>query len=140
MVDILCKIFICFVVFILTIIAFFICFYVDLIAFAYFKYNIQVLFFNLIYFAIIFIFWYVLFAKIKILKKILIFLLGLIIMYFLLFLPDVIKVFDYDTCIDTGICAEGLNIHMGGENIEQVNEENCIKYKHLWKDGKCYVR
>lgn len=44
-------------------------------------------------------------------------------------LSSVMRQFDYDTCVDIGICAEGLRFSDG-----QMNKEYCLKEGKKWDD------
>lgn len=44
-------------------------------------------------------------------------------------LPSVMRQFNYDTCVDIGICAEGLRFADG-----VMNEEYCINHKYIWDE------
>lgn len=44
-------------------------------------------------------------------------------------LPSVMRQFDYDTCVDIGICSEGLRFSDG-----VMNKEYCIKKGKEWND------
>lgn len=44
-------------------------------------------------------------------------------------LPSVMRQFDFDTCVDIGICAEGLRFSDG-----VMNEEYCLKKGKEWDD------
>lgn len=44
-------------------------------------------------------------------------------------LPSVMRQFDYDTCVDIGICAEGLRFSNG-----IMNKEYCLKEGQKWDD------
>lgn len=46
-------------------------------------------------------------------------------------LPSVMRQFDFDTCVDSGICAEGLRFADG-----VMNEEYCIKEGKKWDDKR----
>lgn len=46
-------------------------------------------------------------------------------------LPSVMRQFDYDTCADIGICAEGLRFSDG-----VMNKEYCLKKSKKWDDKR----
>lgn len=46
-------------------------------------------------------------------------------------LPSVMRQFDYDTCVDIGICAEGLRFADG-----VMNEEYCLKEGKKWDNKR----
>lgn len=46
-------------------------------------------------------------------------------------LPSVMRQFDYDTCVDIGICAEGLRFADG-----VMNKEYCLKKGEKWDDER----
>ncbi|HNW26058.1 MAG TPA: hypothetical protein PKI94_04630 [Candidatus Gastranaerophilaceae bacterium] len=52
-------------------------------------------------------------------------------------LPSVMRQFDYDTCVDIGICAEGLSFADG-----VMNKEYCLKEGKKWDEKRksCNVR
>lgn len=54
------------------------------------------------------------------------------------FFPDIQNSFTKDSCLDIGICKEGLEIN-SKYGLIQINEENCLKYNWKWKDGYCSV-
>ena len=53
------------------------------------------------------------------------------------FLPSVKYEFDNDTCLDIGICAEGLKF---GKDV--MSKEYCLKNHHKWDDKRkeCNIR
>ncbi|MFA7658929.1 MAG: hypothetical protein WCY19_05810 [Candidatus Gastranaerophilaceae bacterium] len=68
----------------------------------------------------------------KDLKKIILLILVLIILFFTFKIIQKIKCFiDEDFCVDTGICAEGLRF---GENI--LTKEYCLKKHFKWDDKR----
>lgn len=73
--------------------------------------------------------------------KFLIFILLLLFIKLLLITPAVEYAIDYDTCIDTGICKEGIQTKIDG-GLTTVNKENCFKHNKKWYDSNnsCYVR
>ena len=50
-------------------------------------------------------------------------------------LPFINQVFNKDTCLDTSICKEGLEINTEYGLVE-INKENCLKYNWVWDDKK----
>lgn len=46
-------------------------------------------------------------------------------------LPSVMRQLDYDTCVDIGICAEGVRFSDG-----VMNEEYCLKKAKKWDDKR----
>lgn len=44
-------------------------------------------------------------------------------------LPSVMRQFDYDIYVDTGICAEGIKLKDG-----VMSKEYCLKHKHIWDE------
>ena len=44
-------------------------------------------------------------------------------------LPSVMRQFDYDTCVDIGICSEGLRFSDG-----VMNKAYCINHKYIWDE------
>ena len=66
------------------------------------------------------------------LKKILFVIVILAVLFALQNIMHKIKYFiDEDTCVDTGLCAEGLKF---GKNV--MNKEYCIKYQGKWDDKR----
>ena len=67
----------------------------------------------------------------------------LFIIYFLSpeILPSVMHQLDIDTCLDTGVCAEGLEINTEYGRIK-INKENCLKYSWKWNKDRnsCNLR
>ncbi|MFA6989821.1 MAG: hypothetical protein WC197_07110 [Candidatus Gastranaerophilaceae bacterium] len=94
----------------------------------------QIILYIILSFTLVIGFWSLIFVKIKPPFKILIFLLLLIVqlnyLKLAILLPSVEKIFDMelcidinkDTCIDTGICAEGVRF---GDDV--VSKEYCLK-------------
>ena len=50
-------------------------------------------------------------------------------------LPFINQVFNKDTCLDTSICKEGLEINTE-YGLVKINKENCLKYNWFWNDKK----
>ena len=50
-------------------------------------------------------------------------------------LPFINKVFYKDTCLDTSICKEGLEINTE-YGLIKINKENCLKYNWVWDNEK----
>lgn len=52
-------------------------------------------------------------------------------------LPSVMRQFDYDTCVDIGICAEGVRFSDG-----VMNKEYCLKNDKKWdnEEKMCDMR
>lgn len=40
---------------------------------------------------------------------------------------------DLDFCLDSGICAEGIEINTK-YGLVKINKENCLKYGYQWND------
>lgn len=57
-------------------------------------------------------------------------------------LPSLIHVLKMDTCIDTGICPEGIKWKNDEGVLFEINKENCLKYGYKWYDSdkECYIR
>ncbi len=108
-------------------------------------FDFQIIFFVLLSVLLVIGLWSLLFIKVKIFVKILIFLLLLSVQWGYLnistFLPSVKKVFDMDFCMDSGTCAEGLKTGIDG-NVVEINKENCLKYNKAWDEERkwCQVR
>ena len=81
------------------------------------------------------------FVKMKFFKKFLGFVLLLFVIKFLFILPAVNYAFEVDTCIDIGVCKEGIETKIDGQLIE-INKENCLLHNKEWDDNinSCYVR
>jgi len=78
------------------------------------------------------------FIRKKIIKISIIFVyLILFISYFYTYslLPSVKKQYDIDTCLDIGICSEGLEINTEYGRIK-INKENCVKYGWKWDETR----
>lgn len=105
------------------------------------SFDFQIILYIILSFMFIIGLWTLLFAKIKLPMKIFIFLSLLIIQLSSTTFPSVNKVFNMETCIDTGICPEGLNIKIDGELVE-INKDNCLKYNRQWDDIRktCNIR
>ena len=80
------------------------------------------------------------FKKGKIIKKIGITFLCLFSFIGAFKIPIVEKGIAIDTCIDTGICQEGIDTVIGDKELETVTKENCLKHNKVWQDGYCLVR
>ena len=48
-------------------------------------------------------------------------------------LPFVNKVFDKDTCLDSSICKEGMEVNTE-YGLIKINENNCLKYGWIWDE------
>lgn len=59
--------------------------------------------------------------------------------YFAFKIPAVKKAFDIDICLDTGLCAQGLEINTQNGLIK-INEENCLKYSWKWNAKNNYCK
>lgn len=46
--------------------------------------------------------------------------------------PSVMKQLDFDSCIDTGICPEGLNMKDKNGETVLINKENCLDANYIW--------
>ena len=84
-----------------------------------------------------FLLWSIFFVKIN--KKIACTLVFITIIYFNIWrlLPSVKYQFDDDTCVDIGICAEGLKF-----GKEVMSKEYCLKNHYNWDDKRkeCNIR
>lgn len=74
-------------------------------------------------------------------KKGILVIVGFLMFYFSLDIPEIKRAGDIDTCLDVGICAQGLEINTEYGLIE-INQENCLRYHWKWNEkGKsCYIR
>ncbi|GBF23358.1 hypothetical protein tpqmel_0762 [Candidatus Gastranaerophilus sp. (ex Termes propinquus)] len=105
------------------------------------EWNWQVVLYAILFSAVLIGTWTILFIKVD--KKIKI----TYIFLFALFmcapnmLPTVEKAFDKDSCLDTGVCKEGLEINTEYGKIK-INKENCLKYGFAWDEKRkwCDVR
>lgn len=52
-------------------------------------------------------------------------------------MPGVNSVFDKDFCLDSSICAEGLELNTE-YGLIKINKENCLKYNWKWDDKSKY--
>lgn len=73
--------------------------------------------------------WLIAFIKTKKNTKIIFTIIFLIWLFSPRILPSVMRQFDYDTCVDIGICAEGLRFSDG-----VMNKEYCLKKGKEWDD------
>lgn len=105
------------------------------------NYPFQTITFILLAVCIYILLWSLLYIKVKLSMKFLIFILLLLFIRLLLITPAVEYAIDYDTCIDTGICKEGIQTKIDG-GLTTVNKENCFKHNKKWYDSNnsCYVR
>ena len=74
----------------------------------------------------------IIFKIVKITVAILLVLCGIIFSIFLLYFFN-----DKDSCLDTSICKEGLEINTE-YGLIKVNKENCLKYNWKWDDKSKY--
>lgn len=58
---------------------------------------------------------------------------GLIILVLAIFSIWMDKFLDKDTCLDVGVCHEGLDINTE-EGYWIINKENCLKNHYEWND------
>jgi len=100
--------------------------------------NFQIILYIILSTALIMSFWSLLFAKIKPVRKILVFLFLLCIQLNYIeisnVLPSVRKVFDMELCMEMNICPEGIKIKNDEGVLFEINKENCIKYKYKWDE------
>lgn len=101
----------------------------------------QTIIFILFSLGIVLLLWLILFVKIKFYNKFLAFVLILLFIRFLFIIPAVKYAIDVDTCIDTGICKEGVETKIDNE-LNKINKENCLKYHKEWYDSinSCNIR
>ena len=69
----------------------------------------------------------------KLILKIIIVLILLI--YFIYLILIALIDIDKDTCLDSSICKEGLEINTE-YGLVKINKENCLKYNWIWNDKK----
>lgn len=105
------------------------------------NYPFQTITFLILSLGAVVVLWSLLFVKMKFFKKFLGFVLLLLIIKFLFILPAVNYAFEVDTCIDIGVCKEGIETKIDGQLIE-INKENCLLHNKEWDDNinSCYVR
>lgn len=101
----------------------------------------QFLLFLIINLFFIFAIWYSFLSKITIWKKGILIIVGFLMFYFSFNIPEIKKMDDLDTCLDVGICAQGLEINTEYGLVE-INQENCLRYNWKWNDKSkyCYIR
>lgn len=75
--------------------------------------------------------WLIVFIKTKRNTKIIYSIIFFIWLFSPRILPSVIRQFDYDTCVDIGICAEGLRFADG-----EMDKEYCLKKGKKWDDKR----
>ena len=85
--------------------------------------------------------WSLLFIKIKFYNKLLVFVFILIFIKFLFVIPAAEYAVDTDTCIDTGICKEGIQTKIDGK-LTEINKYDCLKHNKEWYEiiNSCNVR
>ncbi len=106
------------------------------------RYHYQAFLYVLASFFIIIGFLYIIFFKTEKHVKIIFCILILIHIFVVAKLPKVKRAFAKDTCLDIGICKEGLEIRNAEGNIVKINKENCLKYNWSWNEERksCDVR
>lgn len=90
-----------------------------------------------------FLIWVIVFTKINYKCNFLIFFLIVIWLFLPRFLPNVMKAFDIDSCLDSGLCREGItNMQDNKGNSISINKENCINNGYKWyeEDKSCDLR
>lgn len=101
-------------------------------------FDIQIVLYTILSVALIIGFWSLIFIKIKLIFKVLIFLLLLIIqlnyLEISMFIPSVKKIFDMELCIDMGICPEGIKIKNDEGVLFEINKKSCTKYHYKWDE------
>ena len=100
----------------------------------------QFLLFLIINLFFIFAIWYSFLSKITICKKGILIIVGFLMFYFSFNIPEIKKMNDLDTCLDVGICAQGLEINTEYGLVE-INQENFLRYHWKWnkKNKSCYI-
>ena len=71
----------------------------------------------------------------KALKLILKIIILFILIYFIYLILTTLIEIDEDTCLDSSICKEGLEISTE-YGLVKINKENCLKYNWTWNDKK----
>ena len=69
---------------------------------------------------------------VKIISAVLLLFCGLVLTIFLLYFFD-----DKDSCLDTSICKEGLELNTE-YGLIKINKENCLKYHWKWDEKSRY--
>jgi len=103
----------------------------------------QIILYNLFSVFVLLIIWFLIFAKIKIKYKFLLIVPVFIWLFLPKFLPNVMKQFDLDSCLDTGLCREGIiKMQDNKGNAIPINKENCTNNGYVWyeKDKACNLR
>lgn len=105
------------------------------------KYNVHIFLHTLISLFVVVILWLLLFLKINTLVKLMIYIIFIGYLFLFNTNPYIIEVYEYNTCIDTGICKDGIQTKIDGV-LMKVNKENCLKYHKEWYDSinSCNIR
>lgn len=105
-------------------------------------FDFQIIFYIILSLSIFIGLWSMIFIKIPFLQKVGIFIVFLICIICSYKIPSVIRVFEMDYCIDTGICPEGIEMKNDDDVLFEINKENCIKYGYKWYEGEntCNLR
>ncbi len=101
------------------------------------NYDVQLALYQLISLLLIVLFIVYPFINKKIFNKIL-WILFFIWLFSMKLFPDIKNSFAIDTCLDTGICADGLEINTE-YGLVKINKENFLKYNWKWENGYCDV-
>ncbi len=101
------------------------------------NYGIQLALYQLLSLLLIILFIIFPFIKEKIFNRIL-WILFFVWLFLIKLFPDIKNSFAIDTCLDTGICTDGLEINTE-YGLVKINKENCIKYNWKWENGYCDV-
>lgn len=95
------------------------------------EFDWQILLYTLISIGVIMGIWILFFRKTKNLQKLVYLILLTVWLVFPHISPSVMRQIDYDTCIDTGICAEGIRFESG-----VMNKEYCLEQGKIWNGEK----
>lgn len=105
-------------------------------------FDFQIIFYLILSLSIFAGLWSLIFIKLPILQKTGILIIFLICLMLSFKIPSVVKVFEMDYCIDTGICPEGFKTKNDDGIPFEINKENCIKYGYKWyeEENTCNLR
>ena len=106
------------------------------------KIDWQVILF-LIFSAFVFgLIWYIAFSIIELKKKVILSLIFIVWLFSPKIIPSVKYAFDFDSCMDIGVCSEGLIMKANDGSIVEINKSNCIANGYVWyeKYKSCNLR
>lgn len=75
--------------------------------------------------------WIIMFSKRKIEIKLALIITVILFNFSEHIIPDVKYAYDYETCLDMSVCAEGLEVKTPHGKIK-INEETCLQYDYSW--------